>query len=432
MIANNGVKYGDPIKITYTATLTWGAAKSTANDKTPASRKTAEELNLAYKTGTDTGLRYDSITVEKIPNMSDDMIRGVDISSYQSLINAGVKFYDFNGQEANLFKVLKDAGVNWIRLRLWNDPYNAEGFGYGGGNNDEESLVKMASEASQYGMKILVDFHYSDFWADPAKQPLPKAWKNLSSADLTKEISLYTSKVLNDLKQAGTDVEMVQVGNEVTNGAFGIWTDRDHGENWATIWESDQGNQVAKYLGTASGAVRSVLPNAKIAIQLETPNISKYRSIMTVLKNNNVEYDYLGTSYYPFWSTHDGNSWYDNVDLGYGASTPINLEAIEKMAWREFGKKTVVLETGWINNVNDADGTGNSISANDEIQAYSHDPQGQVNAIEDMYKALVAQGGVGGFLIKLVGKIGTIIRKCLMYMEPVGHQRMQLVMLQIQ
>lgn len=102
------------------------------------------------------------------------------------------------------------------------------------------------------------------------------------------------------------------------------------------------------------------------------------------------------------------------------------------MAWREFGKKTVVLETGWINNVNDADGTGNSISANDEIQAYSHDPQGQVNAIEDMYKALVTQGGVGGFLIKLVGKIGTIIRKCLMYMEPVGHQRMQLVMLQIQ
>ncbi len=118
---------------------------------------------------------------------------------------------------------------------------------------------------------------------------------------------------------------------------------------------------------------------------------------MTVLKNNNVDYDYLGTSYYPFWSTHDGNSWYDNIDLGYGASTPINLEAIEKMAWREFGKKTVVLETGWINNVNDADGTGNSISANDEIQAYSHDPQGQVNAIEDMYKALVAQGGVGGF-----------------------------------
>ena len=126
----------------------------------------------------------------------------------------------------------------------------------------------MASEASQYGMKILVDFHYSDFWADPAKQPLPKAWKNLSSADLTKEISLYTSKVLNDLKQAGTDVEMVQVGNEVTNGAFGIWTDRDHGENWATIWESDQGNQVAKYLGTASGAVRSVLPNARLPFSL--------------------------------------------------------------------------------------------------------------------------------------------------------------------
>lgn len=190
---------------------------------------------------------------------------------------------------------------------------------------------------------------------------------------------------------------MVQVGNEVTNGAFGIWTDRDHGGNWATTWETADGAKVAKYLGVGAKAVRQTLPNAKIAIQLETPNIDKYRGIMTVLRDNNVDYDYLGTSYYPFWSTHDGNGWYDNVDLGYGASTPTNLEAIEKMAEREFGKKTIVLETGWINNVNDADGTGNSISASGEIQAYSHDPQGQVDALSDMYKALVNQNGVGAF-----------------------------------
>ncbi|MBB1109749.1 glycosyl hydrolase 53 family protein, partial [Limosilactobacillus sp. pH52_RY] len=396
---NKDAKYGDQLKVNYTATLVFGQETGTkANEsKVPASERTDEQLDLAYKTGTDTGLRYDSVKVEKIPGMTDDMIRGVDVSSYQALINAGVKFYDFDGKEANLFKVLKDAGVNWVRLRLWNDPYNAEGLGYSGGTNDEASLVKMATDATKYGMKVLIDFHYSDFWADPAKQPLPKAWKNLSTDDLSNEIGLYTSKVLSDLKKAGANVQMVQVGNEVTNGAFGIWTDRDHGGNWATIWETADGAKVAKYLGIGAKAVRQTLPNAKIAIQLETPNIDKYRGIMTVLRDNNVDYDYLGTSYYPFWSTHDGNGWYDNVDLGYGASTPTNLEAIEKMAEREFGKKTVVLETGWINNVNDADGTGNSISASGEIQAYSHDPQGQVDALSDMYKALVNQNGVGAF-----------------------------------
>ncbi|MCC4410821.1 glycosyl hydrolase 53 family protein, partial [Limosilactobacillus reuteri] len=396
---NKDAKYGDQLKVNYTATLVFGqeTGTNTNESKVPASERTDEQLDLAYKTGTDTGLRYDSVKVEKIPGMTDDMVRGVDVSSYQALINAGVKFYDFDGKEANLFKVLKDAGVNWVRLRLWNDPYNAEGLGYSGGTNDEASLVKMATDATKYGMKVLIDFHYSDFWADPAKQPLPKAWKNLSTDDLSNEIGLYTSKVLSDLKKAGANVQMVQVGNEVTNGAFGIWTDRDHGGNWATTWETADGAKVAKYLGVGAKAVRQTLPNAKIAIQLETPNIDKYRGIMTVLRDNNVDYDYLGTSYYPFWSTHDGNGWYDNVDLGYGASTPTNLEAIEKMAEREFGKKTVVLETGWINNVNDADGTGNSISASGEIQAYSHDPQGQVDALSDMYKALVNQNGVGAF-----------------------------------
>ena len=396
---NKDAKYGDQLKVNYTATLVFGqeTGTNTNESKVPASERTDEQLDLAYKTGTDTGLRYDSVKVEKIPGMTDDMVRGVDVSSYQALINAGVKFYDFDGKEANLFKVLKDAGVNWVRLRLWNDPYNAEGLGYSGGTNDEASLVKMATDATKYGMKVLIDFHYSDFWADPAKQPLPKAWKNLSTDDLSNEIGLYTSKVLSDLKKAGANVQMVQVGNEVTNGAFGIWTDRDHGGNWATTWETADGAKVAKYLGVGAKAVRQTLPNAKIAIQLETPNIDKYRGIMTVLRDNNVDYDYLGTSYYPFWSTHDGNGWYDNVDLGYGASTPTNLEAIEKMAEKEFGKKTVVLETGWINNVNDADGTGNSISASGEIQAYSHDPQGQVDALSDMYKALVNQNGVGAF-----------------------------------
>ena len=400
--ANKNAVYGGNIIVNYSATLTWGnpVKENTSNVGTgkPTSQMTADEITLAYKTGTDTGLRYEHVKVEPIKGMTDDMIRGVDVGSYQALVNAGVKFYDFSGNQVSIFKVLKDAGVNWIRLRVWNNPYNADNQTYAGGDDSEFNVMKMATEASSYGMKVLLDFHYSDFWADPAKQPLPKAWAEESGDTLAKSVYNYTRKVLLDLKNAGVNVGMVQVGNEITNGVFGIASNRDKGESYYDIWgNQSDGTLISKYLNAGSKAVRDTLPNAQIAMHIETPNIEKYRNIMNVLKKNNVDYDLLGTSYYPFWSTHDGNGWYDNVDLGYGANTPKMLEAIEKLAKNEFGKRVVVLETGWINNVNDSDGTGNSIGANSEIQAYSHDPQGQVDAMSDMYKALVAGNGLGGF-----------------------------------
>ena len=402
--ANKNVKYGDPIVVNYSATLTYGDAKTTSDDittdKQPASEKSADQINLAYETGSETGLQYDKVKIEPVQGVTNDMIRGVDISSYEALLNAGVQFYDFSGKPANLFKVLSDAGVNWVRIRVWNDPFNKDGKTYSGGDNTEENLVKMASEASKYGMKVLVDFQYSDFWTDPAQQILPKAWKNLSNEEIETEVNLYTAKVLNDLRNAGANVGMVQIGNEITNGAFGLYTGRNGGGDWSSLWKTSEGDQVAKDIEAGSRAVRAFDPNVKIAIQLETPEIEKYRGIMTVLKNNNVDYDYLGTSYYPFWSAKQGNKWYDSVDLGYGASTPINLEAIEKMAQNEFGKRVVVLETGWLNNTNDADGTHNSVGGNTSttnIDAYSVDPQGQVNEMTDLYKALVKGNGVGAF-----------------------------------
>ncbi|MBU5280017.1 glycosyl hydrolase 53 family protein [Ligilactobacillus animalis] len=400
LAANKDAVYGEPLQVSYSATLTWGAPVevSTGITGVPTSQMTDEQIDLAYKTGTNTGLRYDAVTVKPIEGMTEDMIRGVDIGSYQSLINAGVKFYDFDGNEAPIYKVLKDAGVNWIRLRVWNDPYDVNNNTYAGGDCSEANVVQMAKDASKYGLKVLLDFHYSDFWADPAKQPLPKAWEDQTGDSLAKSVYNYTSKVLTDLKNAGVDVGMVQVGNEITNGVFGIYSDRDRGESYLNIWgNKEKAAQISQYLNAGSKAVRDVLPEAKVAIQLETPNVPKYTNIMNALRDNNVDYDILGTSYYPFWSTHDGNGWYDDVDMGWGANTPKSLEGIEKLAKQEYGKQVVVLETGWINNVRDSDGTGNSIGPDSEIQAYSHDPQGQVDAMSDMYKALVAQGGLGGF-----------------------------------
>lgn len=395
--ANEGAKYGNPLKVSYTATLTWGAPTSTNSDddQTPASAKSSDDLKLAYQTGTETGLRYDKVKVQKIPGMTDDMVRGVDISSYAALLKAGVKFYDFNGQEASLFKVLKDAGVNRVRLRVWNDPYNAAGQTYGGGDDDEADVLDLARQAKQYGIKVLLGFQYSDFYTDPGFQALPKAWENLDSANLTQEIQLYTSKVINDFKQAGALPDMLQIGNEVTAGCFGIVNG-----NWQGMWSSPNGALVADYLAAGTHAARQADPQAKIAIHLEGPNVTKYRRIMQVFQGHGVDYDELGVSYYPFWSGHGKNGSYDGEDLGRGASTPLNLKGVAAMAINEFGKQLVVLETAWLNGLQDSDGTANSVAdGNPDVDntVYLDTPQGQVDEMADLYQALADSGSAGAF-----------------------------------
>ncbi len=138
---------------------------------------------------------------------------------------------------------------------------------------------------------------------------------------------------------------------------------------------------IASYLATAAKAVRKADSSAKIAVQFESPDVNKYRSLMTVLKNSGVDYDYLGTSYYPFWGSDSNN--------------PSNLLKVEQMAQKEFGKRVVVMETSWLNNVNDSDGTGDNIGY--APSDYAVGPQGQVDEVTALYKALVAGNGVGAF-----------------------------------
>lgn len=110
------------------------------------------------------------------PICPDDFIRGMDASAVLSLENSGVTYYNYEGKEQDVFETLAQSGVNYIRLRVWNDPYDADGNGYGGGNNDVATAVALGKRATAYGMKVCVDFHYSDFWADPKRQHAPKAW----------------------------------------------------------------------------------------------------------------------------------------------------------------------------------------------------------------------------------------------------------------
>ena len=117
-----------------------------------------------------------SLYVKKVEDLPDDFILGMDASSVIAEEQSGVKYYNFNGEEQDVFRTLAESGVNYIRVRVWNDPYDENGNGYGGGNNDVEKAVEIGKRATKYGMKLLVNFQYSDFWADPAKQMVPKAW----------------------------------------------------------------------------------------------------------------------------------------------------------------------------------------------------------------------------------------------------------------
>ncbi|MFT8406087.1 glycosyl hydrolase 53 family protein, partial [Liquorilactobacillus nagelii] len=158
MSINTGKKYGDQLLIQLTATLVWGKPVSSDSTTTatgvPTSSMTADQITAAYKNGTDTGLRYEGVTVKPIAGMTDDTIRGVDISSYIALQNAGVQFYDYNGKPTDLVQVLHEAGVNYLRLRLWVDPLNAENQTYSGGASDEYNELQIAKEAAKYGMKV--------------------------------------------------------------------------------------------------------------------------------------------------------------------------------------------------------------------------------------------------------------------------------------
>ena len=149
-------------------------------------------------------------------NMAD-YIKGVDLSAVVEVEELGAKYYD-NGVQGDIFDILKNYGVNSVRLRLWNDPYTEDGVPYGAGTNDLEVYKKLAKRAMDHGMSILLDYHYSDFWADPGKQRVPKAWRGMDADQLEQAVYDYTRETLLEMKAAGVLPQLVQVGNELTNG----------------------------------------------------------------------------------------------------------------------------------------------------------------------------------------------------------------------
>lgn len=305
------------------------------------------------------------IFVEPIPNMPDDFIKGMDISSLIAEEESGVKYYDENGEEQDLLKILADNGINYIRVRVWNNPYDAEGNGYGGGNCDVEKAAEIGSRAADYGMKLLVDFHYSDFWADPNKQFTPVEWRRISVEEKAQLLYDFTVSSLEEIMDEGADVGMVQIGNEINNGMSGEY----------------EIPNIMTLLTSASEAVRSVDPDIKIAVHYtEIDAREDTLQKAATLEQYGVDYDVFGVSYYPYWH-----------------GTMDNMEDVLSTIKSTYGKDTCVLETSYMFTGEDGDMFGNSLSGEDVIDGYPATVQGQASCIRDIMAHAVSAGSLGVF-----------------------------------
>lgn len=215
--------------------------------------------------------------------------KGMDISTLLEVERCGGKFYD-NGVERELLSILKDYDVNAIRLRLWNDPYSEEGEPYGAGTNDLKTVMELSRRAREKGFDILLDYHYSDFWADPGKQFIPKAWRGYSVLQLEEAVYEYTKETLLTLQKKGLLPDMVQVGNELSKGFLWPYGMTPEYEN------------IARFVNAGIRAVKEVSDRIKIMIHLDNGgNNALYREWFDHFMKLGEDFDIIGLSYYPFW-----------------------------------------------------------------------------------------------------------------------------------
>lgn len=291
-------------------------------------------------------------------------ILGMDASCVPALEAGGVQYYNREGEPQDVFQILAEGGIHYIRVRVWNDPFDSSGNGYGGGNCDIENALEIGKRATRYGMKLLVDFHYSDFWADPGKQMVPKAWEGMSIQEKTDALYAYTCDSLTRLKQAGVDVGMVQIGNETNSGLAG-----------ETRWEN-----MAQLFSAGARAVRDTLPDALVAVHFTNPEKpGAYAYFAQQLALYEVDYDVFASSYYPQWH-----------------GTLENLQQVLSTIRQTYGKEVLVAETAHPYTAEDLDFHGNTVTS-DTVTPYPKTPEGQAAWVLDVAKAVSEIGGMGLF-----------------------------------
>ncbi|HRI24925.1 MAG TPA: beta-galactosidase GalA [Ferruginibacter sp.] len=233
-----------------------------------------------------------------------DKMLGADISFLPELENKGMKFYDTDGKEKDVIEILKLHGLNYVRLRIFNDPARDSGYSPQSGFCDLAHTLAMAKRVKTAGMKLLLDFHYSDYWADPQKQWMPKAWRGKSITELKQAVYDYTRSVIQALKDQGTAPDMVQVGNEINHGMIWPAGSIDHLDNLAQLFFA------------GAQAVKAVSPSTGIMLHIALGGQNdESKFFVDNMINRGVEFDVIGLSYYPKWHNTLSDLEYNLDDL---------------------------------------------------------------------------------------------------------------------
>ena len=216
-------------------------------------------------------------------------VKGMDLSTLLELERCGAKYYD-NGEERDLLAIMKSYDVDTIRIRLWNDPWSETGESYGAGENDLKTSLEIAKRVTAAGFGVLLNFHYSDFWADPGKQIKPKAWADYGVKELEQAVYDYTLESMRTFLDAGVNITMVQVGNELSNGLF-----------WPEGKVPNYDN-IATFVNAGIRAVRKADAAIPVMIHLDNGgNNALYREWFDNFTKRGEDFEIIGLSYYPFW-----------------------------------------------------------------------------------------------------------------------------------
>ena len=253
---------------------------------------------------------------------TQSFVRGADISWCTEMEADGMKFYNTDGVETEIFSLMKQIGMNAIRLRVWVNPEN----GYGPWSDKADVLAK-ARRAKAQGLDLMIDFHYSDYFADPGKQTKPAAWKGLSFAELKEALAAHTADVLQALKDEGIEPKWVQVGNETSSGM--VW------EDGRIDWNKPDNERWLNYVALSNAgydAVKSVLPNANVIVHHDNAvhdNVWYYQAF----KQYDGKFDMIGLSHYPDWE-----QWSET-----NTTAADNLRKL----YNEFHVPVMIVETGY-------------------------------------------------------------------------------------
>ncbi len=307
------------------------------------------------------------LDIMKVDNLSSSFIKGMDVSSLIALEQSGVKYYDIDHKEKDLLKILKNHGINYIRVRIWNDPYDNDGHGYGGGNSDLNKAIEIGKRAKKNHQKLFVDFHLSDFWADPSKQMAPKKWKNYTFEQKKKAVYQFVKDSLSKLKEQNIDVGIVSIGNEINTGLCGEYDIND----------------VSSLINEGAKACREVDSDILVSVHYTDPQkdgLFKYYS--DVLNRNNVDYDIFSTSYYPYY---------------HGSLE--NLSKVLSYVSSNYNKKVMVSETSYCFTNEDSDFFQNSIDQNTKCdKPYEFSLLGQATHVRNVIDTIShINNGIGVF-----------------------------------